>query len=437
MSFDISKTETFVPLLWIFSKTVLIIFLFNVISTHSVSESVQARAVVSGESVGNIENTAALISPGAEIKSGCVVWVANVPLFERAVFMLILQLVVIERKMDLHIIKSSDVGQKIAQKTLVGLNLHVMTDAFFSFCVYFFVQKYPRIECRHDYMFMLCYLLWFGFGLGFFCAEIQNQKPRSSNDLVTAWSHQGNRTLALQQNLVYVIGIFLMTVTVSAPCLSMIFSDMTRAEYYLRIVLYAFYVCCRCYTQGITVARFFVHDMPNIILFGWILLVPRTLLYLSFVVLCAVYMRLFSLVGAATFCQETASLIDRSSPSSDPSYIANNAGSSVYAHTANRHMHPSNQLIQSAQTTHVPSLTQVAQAAQLSQTQPQQQYQQHGQYYDAQGTASRFTQSQSQSNTALTTSDLMSKLQDMEQNIQTASVKALKSTKRRQQAALF
>jgi len=79
----------------------------------------------------------------------------------------------------------------------------------------------------------------------------------------------------------------------------------------------------------------------------------------------------------------------------------------------------------------------VAQAAQLSQTQPQQQYQQHGQYYDAQGTASRFTQSQSQSNTALTTSDLMSKLQDMEQNIQTASVKALKSTKRRQQAALF
>jgi len=260
MSFDISKTETFIPLLWIFAKTVVIVLMFNTISAHYTLP---------------IADTA----------------LKSIPVFDRIVFMLILQMVVMEQKLDMCIIKSSDVGQKIAHKTLVGLNIHVITDVFFAFCLRLFVREHRTVG-DSDYVFVLFYLMWFLFGCVFFCHEILQQAGVGGKDNSVRLLPKKCRLV--QQNVLYILGIFLMTASVSAPSLAETFAHMPNTEYYLRLFLYAFCVCCRCYTQGIAGAVMFSHDMPNMIIFGWTILVPTWLLYVYIMVSLASYMRLFS-----------------------------------------------------------------------------------------------------------------------------------------------
>ena len=281
MYFDIAKTETFIPLLWIFSKTVIIVVMFDVVSVH-------AQKVHTG--ISSIAATA------AEAVSDS----SSIPVFDRIVFMLILQLVVMEQKMDMCIIKSSDVGQKIAHKTLVGLNIHVITDIFFAFCVRLFVRQHTAQQDESDYFFMLCYVLWFLFGSSFFCHEIGTHTPcpplGTSHDVSLVGGSWGSakKQQLLRQNILYMIGIFLMTATISSPSLCNTYTHMSNLEYYVRLFLYAFCICCRCYTQGVVGAVGFTHDMPNMVIFGWIILVPIWLLYVYIVVIVMTYMRLFS-----------------------------------------------------------------------------------------------------------------------------------------------
>ena len=281
MYFDIAKTETFIPLLWIFSKTVIIVVMFDVVSVH-------AQKVHTG--ISSIAATA------AEAVSDS----SSIPVFDRVVFMLILQLVVMEQKMDMCIIKSSDVGQKIAHKTLVGLNIHVITDIFFAFCVRLFVRQHTAQQDESDYFFMLCYVLWFLFGSSFFCHEIGTHTPcpplGTSHDVSLVGGSWGSakKQQLLRQNILYMIGIFLMTATISSPSLCNTYTHMSNLEYYVRLFLYAFCICCRCYTQGVVGAVGFTHDMPNMVIFGWIILVPIWLLYVYTVVIVMTYMRLFS-----------------------------------------------------------------------------------------------------------------------------------------------
>jgi len=264
MSFDISKTETFIPLLWIFAKTVVVVVMFNTISTHYTLPIVDASADTAHR---------------------------GIPVFDRIIFMLILQMVVMEQKLDMCIIKSSDVGQKIAHKTLVGLNIHVITDVFFAFCLRLFVREHGATG-DSDYVFVFFYLMWFLFGCVFFCHEILQQTGTGGRDNSVRLLCKKSRLV--QQNILYMLGISLMTASVSAPSLAETYVHMPNAEYYLRLFLYAFCVCCRCYTQGIADAVMFSHDMPNMIIFGWTILVPTWLLYVYAVVGLATYMRLFS-----------------------------------------------------------------------------------------------------------------------------------------------
>jgi len=279
MSFDISKTETFIPLLWIFSKTVIIVVMFDVVSVHAHRVHPELSTITAADTVRDS---------------------TGIPVFDRVVFMLILQLVVMEQKMDMCVIKSSDVGQKIAHKTLVGLNIHVITDIFFAFCIRLFVRQRTALHDENDYVFVLFYVLWFLFGSAFFCHEINTNTPGPplgpSHDgalIGGSWGSAKKQQL-LQQNILYIVGIFLMTATISSPSLCNTYTHMSNLEYYVRLFLYAFCICCRCYTQGVVGAVGFTHDMPNMVIFGWIILVPIWLLYVYIVVIVMTYMRLFS-----------------------------------------------------------------------------------------------------------------------------------------------
>jgi len=85
-----------------------------------------------------------------------------------------------------------------------------------------------------------------------------------------------------------------MTATISSPSLCNTYTHMSNLEYYVRLFLYAFCICCRCYTQGVVGAVGFTHDMPNMVIFGWTILVPFWLLYVYIVVIVVTYVRLFS-----------------------------------------------------------------------------------------------------------------------------------------------
>jgi len=153
MSFDVSKTETFIPFLWILAKTILVVFMFNTIAVHPIATPSVREAVPS----------------------------TVVSVFDRVVFMVILQLVVMERKFDMCIIKTSDVGLKIAHKTLVGLNIHVITDISVAFALRFFVREHAT-DAESIIIFPLFYVLWFVFGSAYFCLEILRHSPRSAQE---------------------------------------------------------------------------------------------------------------------------------------------------------------------------------------------------------------------------------------------------------------
>jgi len=277
MSFDIAKTETFVPFLWILCKTSVAIAIFNLFSEDAQRLSVH----------GKLDATA---------HDGVVP--VPLDLFDRCLTVLLVSLVLCERAVDLCVANRSDMTQKLTRKTLTGLNTHIINDIFAGFCLIHYVKTQDS-QCHQSLWLLLSTCLWFATGLSVFVYEthlkrriLHHEQPKYSSEPTT---HSNARTMVqlARPFLLYTSMVVLLAISATSPCLRQIFDDMPTVQFCIRLLLYSCYVCCRCYTQGMP-GDSIIDEMPNIVLLGWIIVLPVMLLYTSVLATIAAYVRLFS-----------------------------------------------------------------------------------------------------------------------------------------------
>ena len=275
MTFDISRTETFVPFLWILAKTATVISLFSLLSVDVLHWKIEKSTL----SPLNLTSTATISTTGFTEGS------------DRVLSVMLLLLVLCERGMDVYISNRSGVAQKVTKKTLTGLNTNVVSDIFVSFYV---VHSARTQDTRNSlcaethYGHLLTSGLWFISGLSLFLMQTRLKRTMLYYDEDNARRH-GSHTCVedgrygVRLILCYVGVVFLMALSLTSPCLHHVYSEMTYTEFCLRLILYSLNVCGRCYTPGVP-GDSFVHEMPNIVFFGWLVLLPRACVYLSIIV---------------------------------------------------------------------------------------------------------------------------------------------------------
>jgi len=290
MTLDITKTETFVPFLWIIFKTMLVVSLFGMFSKHTLSWDRHSTTATAHNGTDSSAGTA------ADCRH---VGALGPDVLDRMLAVVILLLVLCERSMDMYVVSRSDVTQKMARKTPTGLNTHIVSDIFVGFCL-LHVVKSQVFVCAQGYGLTLSSCLWFGVGIAFFVYETRLNKKISLHDhdrahryspqLACAPAAGSNADVlrAVAPFLCYAAGVFLMSISITSPCLHAVYAGMAYSEYCLRLVLYAFYVCARCYTQGVP-GDSCIDEIPNLVLFGWIVLIPGPLLYTSVFVTVVAY----------------------------------------------------------------------------------------------------------------------------------------------------
>jgi len=275
MSFDITKTETFVPFLWILLKTAAVLTIFSLFSEHAHRTGSMGK------------NEALAIGP--------------MHLVDRLLTVLLVTLVLCERGVDLYVVSRSDTTQKVTRKTLTGLNTHVINDFFGGFCLQHYVRA-NGAQCTHSTWLLCTGGLWCIMGLAMFVFETHlkrktlHHEHAKSDQESRAEGSLGSMARFASPFMLYMSMVFLLAFSLTSSCLLQMFNAMPSVELCMRLVLYACYVCCRCYTQGMP-GESIIQEMPNIVLLGWIVLLPVLALYAAIVITVAAYARLLSTPG--------------------------------------------------------------------------------------------------------------------------------------------
>jgi len=148
MSFDITKTETFVLFLWIILKTVVVVALFGFFSTD-------VRNWKTGQPEGGDGKA---MEPSVSLP---------IEFSDRLIAVVILLLVLCEHGMDLYVVSRSDVTQKVTRKTLTGFNTHIITNIFVGVCLLHSV-KARNYVCTQRYWLLTTSCVWSILGLSVF-----------------------------------------------------------------------------------------------------------------------------------------------------------------------------------------------------------------------------------------------------------------------------
>jgi len=123
MTFDVSRTKTFVPFLWILLKSITVLSLFSRISAGALCWDVVE--VIRETPDATVDATISTLPPTR-------VW-------DRLIAVVLLLLVLCERGMEMR----SEVSQKVTKKTLTGLNTHIVNDIFVFFCLVHTIKTHP------------------------------------------------------------------------------------------------------------------------------------------------------------------------------------------------------------------------------------------------------------------------------------------------------
>jgi hypothetical protein len=272
MSFDITKTETFVPFLWILLKTAVVLTIFSLFSE-------------------NAHRTGSMGKDEAHT-------VGPMQFLDRLLTILLVSLVLCERGVDLYIVSRSDITQKVTRKTLTGLNTHIINDFFGGFCLQHYVRA-NGAQCTQSTWLLCTGGLWCVLGLAMFVFEthlkrrtLHHEQPRSDQESKTQ-GNMGRMVHFASPFVLYTSMVLLLAISLTSSCLLQIFNDMPSVQLCVRLLLYACYVCCRCYTQGMP-GDSIIEEMPNIVLLGWIVLLPVLAVYAAILITVAAYARLLS-----------------------------------------------------------------------------------------------------------------------------------------------
>jgi hypothetical protein len=259
MSFDLSKTETFIPFLWIFGKFVFFMILVSLFS----------GAIFDWSLVGSGD-------------------VTTMNIYDRLILVSILQFALFERKIDILVTRKNDMIFRNNTTQCVSSNINLFNDLFIGFVVLFYSRNKTWNPDKHDivdeYVFYTTQWLWIVMSYVIFSYEILQvvRNDTSAGSLV-------GQKLKINENIIQVVVITMLTLSLTSPFLINICSTMSFPDFSMRVLLYTCYVCTRFYLYGISNHNLFISPLQNSSLFGWLIFVPSTMVYVGFVLPFAVY----------------------------------------------------------------------------------------------------------------------------------------------------
>jgi len=264
MSFDFSKTETFIPFLCIFGKLIFFIILVSLFSS-----------IVMDWSVG--------------VDSG----LNHMNVYDRLILISILQFVLFERQIDTFMIGKNDTFFRNGLGIHSTANMNLFKDVFIGFGVLFYSKKKPvhAYDSRlvDEYIFYSAQSLWVITSYVIFIYEILQAVK---NDIIS--SSLISQKIKINENIVQLVVVTMLTLSLTNPLLSGVCNTMSFSDFCVRVFLYTCYVCLRFYMYGMSNHNMFMFPLLNISLFGWMILVPSIVVYIGFVVPLVTYIVIFS-----------------------------------------------------------------------------------------------------------------------------------------------
>jgi len=259
MSFDISRTETFIPFLWIFGKYIFFIILVSLFSSIVLDWS--------------------LVAPSTS---------DHMNVYDRLILISILQFVLFERHIDTLMTRKNDT----IFRNHSTANMNLFNDFFIALGVLFYSKSKPLhlVDGLVDeYIFYSAQALWVVASYIIFICEILQAV---SNDV--KHSNWIGQKIKINENIIQVGVITMLTLSLTNPLVSSVCNTMYFSDFCVRVFLYTCYVCARFYLYGISSHNTFMSPLLNISLFGWMILVPSIVVYVGFVVPFVTYTVVFS-----------------------------------------------------------------------------------------------------------------------------------------------
>jgi len=267
MSFDFSKTETFIPFLWIFGKFVFFIILVSLFSSIVLDWSVGADRGLH-----------------------------HMNIYDRLILISILQFVLFERQIDTLVTGKNETFFRNGVGVHSTANMNLFRDVFIGFGVLFYSKNKPVHVYDNglvdEYIFYSAQTLWVLASYVIFIYEIMQavRSDISSSSLIS-------QKIKINENIIQLVVVTMLTLSLTNPLLSGVCNTMSFSDFCVRVFLYTCYVCARFYLYGISSHNMFMSPLLNISLFGWMILVPAIVVYIGFVVPLVTYIVIFSRIS--------------------------------------------------------------------------------------------------------------------------------------------
>ena len=265
MSFDISKTETFIPFLWIFGKFVFFMILVSLFSTSVFDWSLLPDPVSDG---------------GGYI-------------YDRLILISMLQFVLFEKKINTLITGKNDTVFRNNTIPYLTSNINLFNNLFVGFVLLSYSRSKLVLHSKYgvfdEYVFYTTQWLWISTTYVIFSYEIFQvvQNNSSTSSLV-------GQNLRINENMIQVLVITMLTLSLTSPLLCSVCNTISFPDFCVRVFLYTCYVCARFYLYGISSQNLFMSPLQSSSLFGWLILAPLIVVYIGFVVPFAVYIVILS-----------------------------------------------------------------------------------------------------------------------------------------------
>jgi len=271
MTFDASKTETFIPFLWVVGKSCYFLTLFGLLSVDIV----------------NWSGDHSVSKDGLQLPTNT---------FDRCILIFMLHFVLIETQVDRFITRRNESFNKSCIGTLLAGEIRLCVDIFFSICILICAKKQSPIilissaDTYASYAFYCVWLLVFCTVFTCEMLHVYRQEALLETPFVS--------TVKSQQNVVHIVMITLLSFSFTSPHLQLVLHNMEFPDFIIRVLVYTFFVCFRVYTTTASMSSLILAcPIPARAQLGWILIIPTTLVYVAACVPFLFHLILFTSVS--------------------------------------------------------------------------------------------------------------------------------------------
>lgn len=253
MSFDFSKTATFVPFVFVGAKCFYVIFVFGLFSSDVVNWSTDHTP--SSDKLQLTTNA-----------------------FDRVLMILMIDFVLLECQLDKLVLHSSEMNSKSTTNSACH-EINIGIDIFSAICLVAFAKKkslVPSITAFEQYSFNIFEVVWVATAFVVLSCDVSHlYRPDSFGE------HGFVHRLKISQNYANLFTITVLASTWTSPCVHTILHTMDFYSFVMRVFVYVCFVGFRFYVSGVLSQAILVSPMPTRLILSWIMLVPSPVIYIS------------------------------------------------------------------------------------------------------------------------------------------------------------